>query len=111
MASTGQPWDPAQATEVIREISSDLESDITWTRHALDRLLDRRLITSDVLWVLRRGFVREPPEEESTVKGLYKYVIEGRAPNSERRTIKIVVVPDAKANHIKIITVMWKDNS
>ncbi len=71
----------------------------------------RGLISSDVLWVLRNGFVREPPESESTVRGLYKYVIEGRAPNSERRTIRVVVVPDTKPNHIKIITVMWKDNS
>ncbi len=111
MVATDQPWSPAQATDLVRRISGDPKGDTTWTRHALERLRERGLTTSDALWVLRRGFVHEPPAEESTVKGLYKYVIEGRAPNSGRRTVRIVAVPDANANHVKIMTVMWKDGS
>ena len=111
MASIDQPWDPDRATGEIRGIANDPESDFTWSEHAFERLKERGLITSDALWVLRNGFVREPTGEESTVGGLYKYVIESRSPNSDRRTIRIVVVPDNRANHIKIITVMWKDKS
>ena len=111
MASTDQPWDPATATGHIREIADDPESDVTWTRHALERLEKRGLLTSDALWVLRSGFVREPTEEESTVKGLFKYAIEGLTPNSDRRTVRVVVVPDRRESHIKVLTVMWKDNS
>ena len=65
---------------------------------------------SDVLFVLRHGFVLEQSDEESTVPGLHKYAIGSLAPNSERRLIRIIVVPDLKENHMKIITVMWAGN-
>ncbi len=110
MASTGQPWGPARATDRIRRIASDQESSLTWRRHASQRLQERGLINSDVLFVLRNGFVREPSEGESSAPGLYKYAIEGLAPNSGPRIIRQIVVPDLAEKHIKIITVMWKDS-
>lgn len=110
MNSTDQPWSPAQATDLIRRIAGDPLSSLTWRRHALLRLVERGLIMSDALFVLRNGFVREPTKGESTAKGLFKYVIEGLTPNSGRRIVKVVVVPDLTENHIKIITVMWADS-
>ena len=94
MTSTDQPWSSAQATKFIRGIANDPQSNLTWRRHALRRQLQRGLIMSDVRFVLRNGFVREQSEEESSVPGLYKYAIEGLAPNSERRILRIIVVPD-----------------
>ena len=69
----------------------------------------RGIVVSDVLWILRNGFVREENLEESTVCGLYKYAIEGKSPNSSGRVIRIIVIPDAEETHIKVVTVMWKD--
>ena len=51
---------------------------------------------SDVLFVLRHGFVLEQSDEESTVPGLHKYAIGSLAPNSERRLIRIIVVPGSE---------------
>lgn len=110
MTSIDQPWSSAQATSFIRQIARDLESSLTWRRHASLRLKERGLVMSDVLFVLKNGFVHEQSQGESTAKGLYKYAIEGLAPNSGRRIIRIIVVPDLAENHIKIITVMWADD-
>ncbi len=74
-------------------------------------MVRRRIIASDLLWVLRQGFVREDHSGESTVRGLFKYVIEGISPNSSGRVVKVVVIPDLSEKHIKVVTVMWKDKS
>lgn len=72
-------------------------------------MFERGLITSDLLFVLKNGFVYEPPEEESTVKGFYKYKVESQSPNSGSRTLRVIVVPDPKSCQIKLITIMWRD--
>ncbi|MCP1337292.1 DUF4258 domain-containing protein [Futiania mangrovi] len=79
-----------------------------WTGHARDRLLERNLIMSDVLHVLKRGFVYEEAEP-STRHGLFKYAMESPTPNSGARTVRVVVVPDVGTVGLKIVTVMWKD--
>jgi len=111
VTSDDQPWSPKEATRLIRGIAANLETDFSWTKHALARLAEPELITSDVLSVRRNGFVRTPSEGESTLSGRCKYAIEGRAPNSWGRIIRVGVVPGALERHIKIITVMWKDKS
>ena len=55
--------------------------------------------------------MREDHSGESTVGGLFKYVIEGISPNSSGRVVKVVVIPDLSEKHIKVVTVMWKDKS
>ncbi len=72
MISADQHWGPAQATELVKSIASDPESSLTWRRHASQRLHERGLIMSDVLFVLKNGFVREPSEGESSAQGLFK---------------------------------------
>jgi Domain of unknown function (DUF4258) len=71
----------------------------------------RGLIVSDVLFALKFGYVYEETEEESTVKGYYKYRVESQTPNSGSRTLRIVAVPDNKSCQIKIITIMWRDEA
>ena len=66
MTSADQPRGPSQAAEYVRRIASDPKSSLTWRRHVLIRLRERGLIMSDVLFVLRNGFVREPSEGESS---------------------------------------------
>lgn len=106
----GQPWLPSKATDRIRRMAADRQRDVSFTKHASERIAERSLIMSDVLWVLRTGFVHDPGKE-STVNELYKYGIEGIPPNSLARAIKIIVVPDEVRNQVKIITVMWKSQS
>jgi hypothetical protein len=57
--------------------------------------------------VLKLGFVLEEPQP-ATRPGFFKYVIEATTPNSEGRTVAVVVIPDGACD-LKMITVMWKD--
>ena len=47
--------------------------------------------------------------DESTRKGLFKYKMEGTAPNSNNRCIRVVVIPSPQACEAKIVSVMWVD--
>ncbi|MBI1867735.1 MAG: DUF4258 domain-containing protein [Methylocystis sp.] len=69
---------------------------------------ERDLIMSDVLYVLKQGFVFDDPQE-STRPGLHKYAVQSRSPNSGSRTVRVVAIPDANRCQIKIVTVMWVD--
>lgn len=103
-----QPWNPRDATLKINSIAKNLNCDFAFAKHVTDRLRERGLIMSDLMFVLKQGFVYENPEP-STVQGLYKYKVEGRSPNSGSRFLRVVVVPDEKSCQIKSITIMWRD--
>lgn len=107
---TSQPWSPSDATQKLNEMGGSPHMDLSTTKHTRDRLKERGLTVSDLLFVLRRGYVYERPEE-STVKGLYKYKIEGQSPNSGSRYLRIIAVPDEQSCWIKVVTVMWRDES
>jgi hypothetical protein len=70
-------------------------------------MAERDLTMGDLLYVLKNGFVYEPPEQ-ATQPGLWKYKIETRSPNSNR-VVRAVVIPDASKNWAKILTLMWAD--
>lgn len=99
---------PARATESLRAKARG-ELELRWTAHARDQMQERGLIMGDVIHVLKHGFVYDRAQP-STQKGLFKYCMECSTPNSGRRTVKIVVIPST-GNGIKIVTVMWKDES
>ena len=68
---------------------------------------DRDILMGDVLYVLKNGFVLDEPRR-ATRPGFFKYLVESTTPNSEGRTVGIVVIPDDVACALKIITVMWR---
>lgn len=103
-----QPWKPADATALINQMARNLRLDLCYTTHAKERMRERDLIVSDLLCVLKGGFVYRDPEP-STVQGLYKYAIEGQSPNSGARYLRVIVVPDEKSCQLKIVTFMWRD--
>lgn len=110
MATPPQPWKPRDATVAINEIARNPQCDFAYVRHVRERLRERNLIMSDLLFVLKNGFVYEEPEE-STVPGLYKYRVEGQSPNSKSRFLRVVVVPDVKSCQLQAITIMWRDEN
>ena len=69
---------------------------------------ERGLILSDLLFVLKNGFVYTEAQE-STIKGFFKYQVEGQSPNSGSRVLKVVAIPDYKSCGLKIVTFMWRD--
>ncbi len=69
---------------------------------------ERGLIMSDVLFVLKHGFVYEEPEP-STVPGLFKYKVDSQSPNSGARFLRVVAIPDKESCQIKVVTIMWRD--
>lgn len=112
MPDSKQPWSLGQATQLINKIAGNKRCDLAYTRHATERMIERGLIMSDVLFVLKNGFVYEEPEA-STMDGFYKYTVESQSPNSGSRTLKVVAIPDPdlKSCQIKIVTIMWRDKS
>jgi hypothetical protein len=108
MSNDDQPWKPAKATNMINEISRHKMCDFSYKLHAKERMDERGLLVSDVLYVLRHGYVYAEPEA-STLNGFYKYQVESQSPNSGARFLRVVAVPDAKSRQIKVITIMWRD--
>jgi len=107
-AARPQPWKPADATDAIRALAGHGRLTITYTQHAKEQMLSRELFVGDVLWVLKHGFVLEEAQP-STQPNLFKYLPESRSPNSGNRTVRVVVIPDAGACWMKIVTVMFRD--
>ena len=99
---------PSSATAKINQMACDPYCDLSKSLHAEDRLQERAILTSDLLHLLRTGFVYDDPEK-ATRKGFWKYKIEGKTPNSNGRIITAIVIPDFKTKHIKIVTSYWKD--
>jgi hypothetical protein len=79
------------------------------TGHAREQMRERDLIVSDVLHVLKHGFVYEDAVP-ATQKGHFKYKIETTSPVGSR-VVRIVAIPWVNPPEIKIVTVMWRDEA
>ena len=106
----GEPWDATVATERIRTIARDRRFSLAYKVHAMQRLAERGILTGDVLFVLKHGFVYGEPTP-ATRPDFYRYEMESRTPNSDGRSVKVVVIPDSKNLICKIVTVMWVDET
>ena len=102
-----QPWKPADATDNIRKLARG-DFDFVPADHWEERLEERNLLVGDVLYLLKNGFVYEPGVK-STRGHLYKYEMEYTTPNSNGRTLRVVLIPCAAENTIKIVTIMFAD--
>ena len=103
----GQPWNSATATQQINRKARDEAFSVALKVHAEEQMADRNLIMSDVLHVLRNGFVYTEPQSAKT-KGTYLYRVESTSPNSKGRTVAVVVIP-SPTPAVVIVTVMWVD--
>ena len=63
----------------------------------------------DVRHVLRHGFVYDDPIPAKQ-KGYWRYKMTGRTPNSGRRDVSVIVIPQYNPV-VGIVTVMWADES
>jgi hypothetical protein len=104
-----QPWKPAAATNLINTLARG-EYELIVTNHARSQLSERQLLVGDAMYVLKNGHVYIEPET-STRKGFFKYRIESASPNSNSRTVRVVVIPSCCEKILKIITVMWRDEA
>jgi hypothetical protein len=57
-----EPWSPADATTAIRKLALHERFTITLAHHAQQRRAERDLNMGDLLYVLKNGFLYEPPE-------------------------------------------------
>ena len=103
-----EPWKPADATEEIRRLGNSRWLALTLTLHAKAQMPACDLITSDILFILKNGFVYDDPQAATRVH-YFKYKMECETPNSNGRAIRVVLIPDAARNSAKIVTVMWVD--
>jgi Domain of unknown function (DUF4258) len=103
-----QPWPPAAATKNLNQIGANPRLKVTYTLHSRNRMNERDLTMGDVLYVLSNGFVYEEGVP-STQDGFFKYCMETRTPNSNNKSVRVVVIADPDRIWIKIVTVMWAD--
>ena len=104
------PLSSRQATEEIRRLSSNLDTDWYSTTHIKERMAERSLVISDIKHLLKTGYVYEDGKA-STQKGFWKYKVVGRTPNSENRSLVTVVIPDSTTKSLKLVTIYWQDDS
>ena len=108
-------FDPDNIKKVLHSLLYLNGGKLHLSIHAKERMAQRSITMSDLLYLLKNGHV-EPEREKATLPNknweqhkLWKYTITGYTPNSENRELQsIMIVPDAKGG-IKIVTVMWKD--
>jgi hypothetical protein len=74
----------------------------------MKRLAERGIFVSDVLYVLKHGFVCLDGVP-AIQQGCFKYEIESRTPTSGGRKVRLVVIPDAETRSIRLVTIMWAD--
>src|SRR5690606_23160169 len=99
--TANQPWGLQDATRKIREIAQNPKLALSYKLHARERLKERDILISDVLFALKFGDVFISPEP-ATRPGHYRYRMECRTPNSGSRTIGVVVIPSEIGCLIKI---------
>ena len=104
------PWSPRDATERIRAIARRDDLNLSYKLHARERLRERSLIISDVLHVLKNGFVYDEAVK-ATRPGYHRYLVQSTTPNSAGRNVGVVVIPDQQGCLLKIVTVMWIDEA
>ncbi|HCP81791.1 MAG TPA: hypothetical protein DIT67_09440 [Octadecabacter sp.] len=110
MTVPDQPWSPSDATNYIREIARHPTFSLAYKLHAKERMAERNLITSDILYVLKNGSVYQDASC-ARAAGHFKYEIECSTPNSGGRSIRLVAIPDYALKKIKLITDMWVDET
>ncbi len=101
-------WNPAEATEKLREMAGHPAFSLAYKTHATKRIAERGIIVSDLLYLLRNGFVLLPAVAATQV-GYFKYTMQSVTPNSEGRIIQMIVIPNYENCSLKVVTVMWKD--
>lgn len=106
--SKAEPWAPSLATDEIRAIARSKSLNVSYRLHAQDRLKERNIIVSDVLYALRYGFVYNEAIP-ATRPGMFRYRVECKTPNSNSRPIGVVVIPAKVGCLLKIVSVMWID--
>lgn len=97
---------PAEATRSINSCAKSDDLEIQMTQHAKERLLERDLLMSDLLFLLRNGFVYDEAQA-STRPNFFKYNVQSPTPNTNGRALVATVIPDECC--IKVVTIMWKD--
>ncbi len=74
----------------------------------MERVSERGLILSDVLYALKHGNVRRAALP-ALGKGGFRYQVECVTPNSASRAIGVVTIPDPSQCQLSVVTVMWLD--
>jgi hypothetical protein len=105
-----EPWSPRVATEELGSIAQRADLTLAYKLHAREQMSERAIIASDVLFVLKHAFVLTEAVPATRAE-FFRYAIENKSPNSNGRDIRRIVIPDKKRCIIKLVTVMWVDET
>ena len=99
---------PAKATLRINTWAQTGLLRLNFSQHAKERQFLREFVISDIVYLLKYGFVLDEPSMSEKSYGYYKYVIQGKVLSNLDRVAQGVVIPLAPAR-LLVVTVMWKD--
>lgn len=92
-----------EAERVIRERAADT-GNVIISVHAFDRVEERTILTEDVYWILRKGYVEGQPIFED---GEWKVVVVKRMPGGREAGAVTLIVEAEQTIFVK--TVEWMD--
>ena len=105
----GEPWQSTDATLKIHKIARHPALNLSKTMHAKERMQERNLSDADLLHILKNGYVHEDAKPDERTKARCKYAMEAKTPNSDGRTLRLIVIPNESSMMLKIVTIMWVD--
>jgi multidrug efflux pump subunit AcrB len=95
----------AKALEKVREIAAD-SNNVIWTTHMRERMEERGIDATDVLNILRKGSVEQPPTDGNQ-PGELKIKVTRRLTSGREAGVVIVLV--SNRTKIKLATTEWED--
>lgn len=93
-----------RAEEVVRKIAAK-DTDVQFTIHANERMEERDISLADVMRVLRKGSVEEPPKSGKG-KGEWKVKVTRHQRGCRDIGVVTLIIRESK---LLILTVEWED--
>ncbi len=93
------------AEKLVRSLAAD-SSNIRWTQHVVERMVERSIDSTDVLNILAKGDVDEAPVATET-EGEFTLKITKKLSSGRVAGVVLVLIP--KSKKIRLVTAEWED--
>ena len=109
--------DLSYITGIINGMARSDNLDLYYTEHCLQRMKEREITSSDILFVLKTGIVTKyqgKAKHSNNTHKIHKYLIEGQhlTKNRDIGLVVLIEIDRLKMPAIKlqeIVTTMWRD--
>lgn len=94
----------AWAKQRIRELAADT-ANVRWGQHARERMVERGITDTDVLKVLRAGYVETDPVRSDIGDGWKVKVVKPHAAGREIGVVTLIL----DRGFLRLVTIEWED--